>query len=119
MPVSTIADMLASDDISVLSRAIDCAQRALSMQPNYEVRRIGGLLDDVQQAYARPCEAERVIDDHTLLFAKAVQLADASLHRHDRDRAQRYGRVITALLPDIQNDLLRALEIRNLTRPTP
>jgi hypothetical protein len=113
------ASPFAKDDVSVLSRAIDCAQKALKLAPNLETERVRFLLNDIGAAYCRPCEGDRVIDDHTMLFARAVQLADQSLQQHDQGKAQRYGRVITALLPDIQDDLLRAMQIRNSTRPTP
>lgn len=100
------------DAVSLLSRAIDCAQQALAMRACFEGRRVSGLLDDLAAAARKPCVDGRLIDDHTLIFGQAVQLADLALHQYDHKRAQLYGRVISALLPDIQRDLLRALEQR-------
>lgn len=109
---------IASDDVSVLSRLIDHAILAVSVRPNPEQALLDANFDMVRAAAQRPSEGNRAIDDHTVLFATAIKLCDKALHTHQRGAATKFIRVIGALLPDIRDDLSRAIENRK-ARPTP
>lgn len=114
------ASSLPTDDVSVLNRLIACAGRAILRRPNFEYHVIDRLAADVAAAARRPSEdGRRTVDDHSIAFAALVMLADKALHRHDRELTTYYICAIGTMLPHIQNDLIRALERRATTRPTP
>lgn len=109
---------ISTDDVSVLSRLIDHAILAVSMRPNPEQGLLDANSELVRAAAARPCEGARAIDDHTLMCADAVRLADRAMRTHARGSAIKYVHVIGALLPYVREDLSLALKSRN-ARPTP
>ncbi|KPG01808.1 hypothetical protein IP86_03090 [Rhodopseudomonas sp. AAP120] len=114
------ASALPTDDVSVLNRLIACAERAMQRRPNFEEHVIDALAADVAAAARRPSEQPaRAVDDHSIAFAALVVLADRALHRHDRELTTYYICAIGTMLPHVQNDLIRALEQRANTRPTP
>lgn len=107
---------IATDDVSVLSRLIDHGALAITMRRNIEQHMLDANLELVLRAAARPSEGNRVIGEHTVMFATAIKRCDVALHQHGDREAAIYGRVIGALFPDIRADFGRALEIRK--RPT-
>lgn len=108
---------IATDDVSVLSRLIDHAIFAVSMRPNPEQGLLNANTELVRAASMRPAEGARVIDDHTLMCAQAICLADRAMRTHARGSAIKYVHVIGALLPYVREDLSLALENRK-ARPS-
>ena len=107
-----------ADDVHALTTLIAHATLAVSMRANPDQAALDVSIEMVIAANRRPAEAARAIDNHTVLFAHALKHCDIALNKHQREAAMKFVRVVGVMLPDIRDDLARALENRR-ARPTP
>jgi hypothetical protein len=115
-----IANVLPTDDVSVLALLSQAGRDAIAFKRSQPREFVVELLAATREAIKRPCEdGQRVMNGEHEVFALLVHMADRAIERYDRPRALRLNRAIAAMLPDIQDDGFRAMQLREQTRPTP
>jgi hypothetical protein len=103
-------------DQSLLQRLIIDGEQVLQRR-RFDNAQSLQVLEAVKKKREAPfVDGVRVIDDHTMLYASAVSLANKHLNLYDVEKAQKFGRVVAVLIDDIRADFSRAIE--QSKRPT-
>ncbi|MBI5112890.1 MAG: hypothetical protein HZA68_13055 [Rhodovulum sp.] len=75
------------------------------------------LREDVLRASNKPVEDERLITEFAVLLAHVLMLLDRERRYHRDQRAAGLAQVAGVLLPLVQRDLWRAIEVAKLPPP--
>jgi len=103
---------LPSDPSSLLTRLIIAGEAAITLRRSGHEDDIAALCASVAHLADKPADGIRVIDEMTVLYARALQMCDRALHRHDRRKAASFGRVVAVLMEEIRCALGEAIEQR-------